>query len=57
MPQTLAVESLDGGVRLITLQRPAALNALTTELLGELAAALDAAQADSQTRVVVLTGS
>ncbi|AUG41002.1 2,3-dehydroadipyl-CoA hydratase [Pseudomonas chlororaphis] len=57
MPQTLAVENLDGGVRLITLQRPAALNALTTELLGELAAALDAAQADSETRVVVLTGS
>jgi enoyl-CoA hydratase len=57
MPQTLAVELIEPGVRLITLQRPQALNALTTELLGELADELNAAQADAETRVVVLTGS
>jgi len=57
MPQTLAVELIEPGVRLITLQRPQALNALTTELLGELADELTAAQADAETRVVVLTGS
>jgi enoyl-CoA hydratase len=57
MPQTLAVELIEPGVRLITLQRPQALNALTTELLGELADELNAAQADADTRVVVLTGS
>lgn len=56
MPQTLAVEQHEG-VRLITLQRPQALNALTTELLGELAAELASAEADPATRVVVLTGS
>jgi enoyl-CoA hydratase len=56
MPQTLAVEKLQA-VRLITLQRPQALNALNTELLGELAAALSAAETDPDTRAVVLTGS
>ncbi|MEX5669038.1 2,3-dehydroadipyl-CoA hydratase, partial [Pseudomonas neuropathica] len=45
MPLTLAVEFIEPGVRLITLQRPQALNALTTELLGELADELHAAQA------------
>lgn len=57
MPHTLAVTTPVAGVRLITLQRPQALNALNTELLGELAAELEAAEHDSQTRVVVITGS
>ncbi|MEL7937430.1 2,3-dehydroadipyl-CoA hydratase PaaF [Pseudomonas delhiensis] len=57
MPRTLAVQAPEDGVRLITLQRPEALNALNTELLGELAAELDAAERDAETRAVVLTGS
>lgn len=57
MPQHLAVTAPCAGVRLITLQRPQALNALNTELLGELAAALDSAESDSETRAVVITGS
>ncbi|WEK07232.1 MAG: 2,3-dehydroadipyl-CoA hydratase [Candidatus Pseudomonas colombiensis] len=57
MPQHLAVESLPGGVRLITLQRPQALNALTTQLLEELASALSEAQEDPDTGAVVLTGN
>ena len=57
MPITLAVEFPQPGVRLITLQRPQALNALTSALLGELAEQLDIAQADPDTRAVVLTGS
>lgn len=57
MPRTLAVQMPEAGVRLITLQRPDALNALNTELLGELAAELDAAEQDGNTRAVVLTGS
>ena len=57
MPLTLTVDLIEPGVRLITLQRPQALNALTTGLLGELADELNAAQADPDTRAVVLTGS
>lgn len=57
MPLTLAVEFIEPGVRLITLQRPQALNALTTQLLGELADELNAAQSDHNTHAVVITGS
>ncbi|MFI8481459.1 2,3-dehydroadipyl-CoA hydratase PaaF [Pseudomonas sp. NPDC078700] len=57
MPQTLKVSPCEQGVRLITLHRPEALNALNTELLGELAAELISAEQDPDTRVVVLTGS
>ena len=56
MPQLLTVEVLEQ-VRLITLQRPEALNALNTQLLSELAEQLGIAEADSATRVVVITGS
>ena len=54
--QTLLVEPHDG-VMLIRLNRPQALNALNAELLGDLCAALDAAEADDSVRCVVLTGS
>lgn len=57
MPRYLDVPAPEHGVQLITLQRPEALNALCTELLAELAAALEAAGQDEQTRAVVITGS
>lgn len=57
MPHTLAVQTPEPGIRLVTLQRPQALNALNTELLGELSAELDSAEQDEAIRVVVLTGS
>ena len=57
MPRTLIVQPPEGGVRLITLHRPEALNALSTELLGELADVLDLAERDSATGAVVITGS
>lgn len=47
----------DGPVRMLTLDRPEALNALTPALLSELAEALTAAAADDSVRVVVLTGT
>ena len=47
----------EGGVALITLNRPSVLNALNAELLGELAAALSAADADAAVRAVILTGA
>jgi len=54
--ETLIVER-DEAVTLIRLNRPEALNALNTQLLEELAQALDAAEADDGVRCVVLTGS
>jgi enoyl-CoA hydratase/carnithine racemase len=54
--ETLIVETTDA-VTLIRLNRPQALNALNSALLGELSAALDAAEADEAVRCVVLTGS
>lgn len=46
----------DNGVVLITLNRPKALNALRTSMLGEVAAAIGAGDADPDTRVIVVTG-
>ncbi|KQX17611.1 MULTISPECIES: enoyl-CoA hydratase-related protein [unclassified Sphingomonas] len=45
------------GVRTLTLDRPARLNALTQALLAELIAALDAAAVDPAVRCLVLTGA
>ncbi|QHG65148.1 2,3-dehydroadipyl-CoA hydratase PaaF [Pseudomonas putida] len=57
MPRFIDVQAPEQGVRLLTLQRPEALNALCTELLAELASALANADADPATHAVVLTGS
>ncbi|MEN3223500.1 enoyl-CoA hydratase [Mycolicibacterium porcinum] len=46
-----------GAVRILTLNRPQARNALGRELIEELYAALDDADADDAVRVVVLTGT
>lgn len=43
-------------VALISLNRPDALNGFTTEMLAELASAIEAAHADDDVRAVVLTG-
>jgi enoyl-CoA hydratase len=55
-PILLAGEPIPG-VRLLSLNRPERLNALTPELVDELGAALEAADADPACRVVVLTGT
>jgi enoyl-CoA hydratase len=54
--ETLLVEIADG-VALVTLNRPKALNALNSQLLGELAEALASFETDKAVRCVVLTGS
>ena len=46
-----------GGVGLITLNRPKALNALNSDLMRELATAIDAFEADANVLCMVLTGS
>ncbi len=57
MPQILISEGPDQGVRLLTLNRPDALNALNTALLECLGKELDAAEADPDTHAIVLTGN
>ena len=46
-----------GAVRVLTLNRPAALNSFTAEMHGRLLAALDEAAADASVRALVLTGA
>lgn len=46
-----------GAVRVLTLDRPKALNALSGELVAQLTAALTQAEAEASVRAVVLTGS
>jgi enoyl-CoA hydratase len=46
-----------GAVGIVTLNRPAALNALSAGLVGELAAALDELEADAAIGAIVLTGN
>ena len=53
---TIRSEDRDGGVRVLTLDRPPA-NAIDETLLNDLAAALDAARVEDAVRAVVLTGS
>jgi enoyl-CoA hydratase len=55
-PGVLLMEEANG-VRLITLNRPAARNALSSELMDRLVEALHAAEDDPQIRAVVLTGA
>ena len=54
--ETLIVEAHDA-VTLIRLNRPQALNALNDQLMDELTAALDVAEADDAVRCMVITGS
>ncbi|MBF9045790.1 enoyl-CoA hydratase [Rhodobacterales bacterium LSUCC0031] len=54
--ETLIVE-IEDHIALIKLNRPDALNALNSVLMGELAAALSAADANDKVRCIVLTGS
>lgn len=56
MYQTLRTEQ-QGGIAVITLDRPAVLNALSRALLDELQQALDAIEADAAIRAVIVTGS
>lgn len=53
----LLVSLLADGVRLLTLNRPSRLNALTFALVDELLAALEEARYDPRVRVIVLTGA
>ncbi len=53
---TVRADDLDGGVRMLTLDRPPA-NAIDETILADLSAALDDASADNGVRALVLTGA
>jgi enoyl-CoA hydratase/carnithine racemase len=57
MTGTVLTEDAGDGVRVVTLNRPQRLNAITPELLEDLTAALQAADRDPAIRAVVLTGA
>ncbi|MBS0562323.1 MAG: enoyl-CoA hydratase/isomerase family protein [Proteobacteria bacterium] len=57
MSRTVLTEDAEGGVRVLTLNRPERLNAINPDLLAELTAALRAADADPAIGCVVLTGA
>ena len=54
---TLLIERHADGYAVVTLNRPEALNALNSQLLGDLGDFLEAAEKDDSIRAVVLTGS
>lgn len=51
------LQERSGAVLRITVNRPEALNALNSEVLAELSAAIEAAATDAQARAVVITGA
>jgi len=53
----LLIEHPAPGVQLLRLNRPHALNALSRDLLAQLGAAIAAAERDTETGAVVLTGN
>ena len=53
---TVRNEVVEDGVRLLTLDRPERLNAMSHELVADLHSALDAVAADHDCRVVIITG-
>ena len=57
MSEPLVLTTQLGAVRTLALNRPQALNSFTSQLHEELAAALDAAAADTGVRCLVLTGT
>jgi enoyl-CoA hydratase len=54
---TIVSDRVDGAITLLTLNRPATLNAMSVELVRDLDAALSAVAADASCRAVVLTGA
>jgi len=57
MSEASVLTATEGAVRVITLNRPAALNSFTAEMHGHLLAAFNAAAADTAVRAVLVTGS
>jgi enoyl-CoA hydratase len=57
MGEFVKSEDRDGGIRVLTVTRPEKLNALNAAVVGDLAEAIAAAEADTTLRCVVVTGA
>jgi enoyl-CoA hydratase len=57
MAELVVLYSVDGPVATVTLNRPAARNAISSELLTRLVEAMAAADADEEIRAIILTGA
>jgi len=57
MPEQLIIAELEAPISILTFNRPEAMNALSTELLGQLDAVLDQLARSSDVRVIILTGA
>jgi enoyl-CoA hydratase len=57
MAEKTVIVAIEGGVAVLALNRPEALNALSSQLWRELVAALEAADADPAVRAIIITGS
>ncbi|HEY7804147.1 MAG TPA: enoyl-CoA hydratase-related protein, partial [Orrella sp.] len=57
MSENLILQTIEGRVAILTLNRPKALNALNDALMDELGAALAKLDADDEIGAIVLTGS
>ena len=57
MPTDILLRHDQGGVTVLTLNRPAARNALSLALMADLERELDAIEADATTRVVVIAAA
>ena len=57
MADEVVLVERDGGVLVLTINRPKVLNALNAETLDALGRAIDAARDDANVRVVVITGA
>lgn len=57
IPEPVLLVDVSGGIATLTLNRPAAMNALSRELRGELVRAIDAMATEPTVRVMILTGA
>ena len=57
MPDTITLDTGADGIAVLTLNRPAVLNAFNRDMLAEMIAAFDATDADDAVRAVIVTGA
>ena len=57
MSEDLVIVEIDAGIAVVTMNRPGAMNALSSALRAQLATTMRRLEADPEVRVVILTGA